>query len=150
MRTKITASRITSLFKLMVLAILTAFTCDVYAEYYVVYSEQVIGGCPPSGCYTAPSCGTCNAYPSCYASKCKKYKTVAVRKRHRSNYNISTYYVWPMYAGTLWVPRCGGDCTTWVPGYCQAPDCQDFYVPPQYIIHDSDPPDFDMRTSDDF
>lgn len=146
MITKITGGKFISIVKVMVLIVLASFTSQVYAEYYVVYSPTYA---PVSPVVVDP-CTTC-AVPTCPQAGCykyKKYKTVAVRKRHMNRYNLTTYYVWPMYAGTLWVPRCGGDCTRWVSGYCGAPDCGDFYVPPEYFVTYPSPDTMDMGTAD--
>lgn len=147
MTSKIIMSKLISLFKISLIVILAGAFTNAFAEYYVVYSVVELGG---GGC-GRPCCSSPCKAP---VYKYKKHKTYVhhTSKRH-SNYNMETYYVWPMYAGTLWVPQCGSSCVKWVPGYCRTMDCQDFYVPPQYIVNYSDPdpgPYMDLRTSDDF
>lgn len=139
MTNKIIVSKFISFIALFTILLLAV--CNVYAEYYVVYSVVELGA-PISSCSTP-----------CQRVVTHKYKKYVKYKKH-SRYNIQTYYVWPMYAGTLWVPKCGGGCMQWSSGYCRTMDCQDFYVPPQYIRSYYDPddlgPPMDMRTADDF
>jgi hypothetical protein len=146
MTSKIIISKLISFFKLSLIVILAGTMTNAFAEYYVVYSVVELGG----GSCGRPSCNS--PCKSCHTYRYKKHKTY-VHKRH-SRYDMETYYVWPMYAGTLSVPTCGtGGCMKWDPGYCRTMDCQDFYVPPQYIVNYSDPntgPSMDMRTTDDF
>ena len=133
----------TKIMNLIVLTVLTAFSTQVSAEYFVAYSPPVD--------YYSPACTTCVAPAPCVQAKCykyKKYKTVAVRKKKPVNrQRVTTYYVWPMNAGTLWVPKCGGDCVRWVSNYCGS-SCDNFYVPPQYFVSYPPPNTMDMTTAD--
>lgn len=133
----------TRIMNLIVLTVLAGFSGQVFAEYFVAYSPPVDYYSPCSTCVTPTPCPQAQCY------KYKRYKTVAVRKKkHVKRQVVTAYYVWPMNAGTLWVPKCGGDCVRWVSNYCGGSACDNFYVPPQYFVSYPPPNTMDLTTAD--
>lgn len=146
-------TRVISLAKGAFAIILLAFSSQVFAEYYVAYSVVELGCATPC---CMQSCNTRVVYEKprpvrVYAPPVKRMKT---RDTYSTCGSSEQRYTRPSCSKVVRMSACG-DCveyrSSYETSYCNAPNCQDFFVPPEYYTAVSNVDEYmDERTADDF